>query len=473
MSRFRGHQCRVPTSAIPEERLPTSDILRAALEVASANSEGDFVLAISGGRDSMALLHAMARWAPHRIKAVATYDHGTGSYATDAASLVAAEARRLGLTTVRERARSVMTTEAQWRDARWAFLHRVARAYGGRIATAHTRDDQLETVVIRALRGAGARGLAALAAPSPIVRPWLGVSRAEIDEWVRAEAIPFTEDPTNATPRFLRGRIRNELLPAFEHVAPGFASHMLGLGEQAASWRRGVEALVDELAPTMLRAGVLRVHAHGLDDTTDEGRAVLWPALFARVGVVLDARGTRELVRFTTGKRRGAMVTLAKGAVALRTGGADGDTFELRRGAALERRSMVWSGPAALLPGRLGGWRFRRAPVPTMSAEQADNGGAPERWSDPWYLALPPTASLSVRPWAAGDRIQTLGARTGRRVTRYFAEAQVPALDRPGWPVVLMDNEMVWVPGICRSLAAPNRPGRPDLIWYRCEREHD
>lgn len=234
MSRFRGHQCRVPTFDLSEERLPSSDILRAALEVALANSDGDYVLAISGGRDSMALLHAMARWAPQSIKAVATYDHGTGSYATDAASFVAAEARRLGLTTVRERARTVMTSEAQWRDARWAFLHRVARAYGARVATAHTRDDQLETVVIRALRGAGARGLAALAAPSPIVRPWLGVSRAEIDEWVRAQAIPYMEDPTNATPRFLRGRIRNELLPTFEQVSPGFAAYMLGLGERAA-----------------------------------------------------------------------------------------------------------------------------------------------------------------------------------------------------------------------------------------------
>lgn len=470
VSRFRAHQCRVPTSAIPEERLPSSDILRAALEVASANADGDFVLAISGGRDSMALLHAMARWVPHRIRAVATYDHGTGGYATDAASLVAAEARRLGLTTVREKARTVMTTEAQWRDARWAFLHRVARAYSARIATAHTRDDQLETVVIRALRGAGARGLAALAAPSPIVRPWLGVARAEIDEWVRAQAIPYTEDPTNATPRFLRGRLRNELLPAFEQCSPGFAAFMLGVGDRAATWRRGVESLIDDLAPTMVRAGVLRVLAAGIDDTTDEGRAILWPALFARVGVVLDARGTRELVRFTTARRRGAMVTLAKGAVALRTGGPNGDIFELRRGAQLERRSMLWSGPAALWPGRLGGWRFRRAAV---LSPQLETGQEADRWRDPWQVALPPTAQVSVRPWAAGDRIQTPGARTGRRVTRYFAEAQVPALDRPAWPVVLMDNEIVWVPGICRSLAAPNRPGRPDLIWYRCEREHD
>lgn len=460
---------------LPEEQLPSSDILRAALDVAAASSDGGFVLAVSGGRDSMALLHAMARWAPERIRAVATYDHGTGGFATDACSLVAAEARKLGLTTVRERARTVMTTEAAWRDARWGFLNRVARAYGARIATAHTRDDQLETVVIRELRGAGARGLAALAAPSPVVRPWLGVSRAEIDAWVRSESVPYIDDPSNASVRFLRGRLRNELLPAFERASPGFGAQMLGLGERAAAWRRQVEALVDSMHPVMVRAGVLRVPAAGLLDTNDDGRSVLWPALFARVGVVLDARGTRELVRFTTGKRRGAMVTLAKGAVALRVGGPDGDTFELRRGARLERRSLVWHGPLALLPGRLGGWRFRRLGSVARTGESAGagNGSHPDPWSDPWQLALPATASVSVRPWKPGDRIQTAGARTGRRVTRYFAEAQVPALDRPDWPVVLMDGEMVWVPGICRSLAAPSRPGRPDLIWYGCERDHD
>src|SRR5688572_4731162 len=103
----------------------------------------------------MALLYATAKWAPERIAAVATFDHGTGVHATEATSLVAAEGRRLGLTVVRERARVTASTEAAWRDARWSFLHRVARAHRARVATAHTRDDQIETVFMRALRGSG------------------------------------------------------------------------------------------------------------------------------------------------------------------------------------------------------------------------------------------------------------------------------------------------------------------------------
>uniref|UniRef100_UPI00286E7E40 ATP-binding protein n=1 Tax=Gemmatimonas sp. TaxID=1962908 RepID=UPI00286E7E40 len=84
---------------------PPDALLQASLEVAMAPVVGPVVLAVSGGRDSMVLLQAMARWAPECIAAVATFDHGTGRYATDAASLVAAESRRLGLTVVGARSR--------------------------------------------------------------------------------------------------------------------------------------------------------------------------------------------------------------------------------------------------------------------------------------------------------------------------------------------------------------------------------
>lgn len=123
------------------EPIAPGELLRAALSVALDANPDPWVLAVSGGSDSMALLHAMVRWAPDRLAAVATFDHATGDYATEAASLVAAQARRLGVTVVRERARVAGATEAAWRDARWSFLRRVARGFKARVATAHTRDD--------------------------------------------------------------------------------------------------------------------------------------------------------------------------------------------------------------------------------------------------------------------------------------------------------------------------------------------
>ena len=455
---------------------PSEALLQASLEVALAPVVGPVILAVSGGRDSMVLLQAMARWAPERIAAVATFDHGTGQHATDAASLVAAESRRLGLTVVRERSRTPGQSEAAWRAARWDFLGRIGRAYKAPVATAHTRDDQLETVVMRLLRGAGARGLAALAAPSSVVRPWLGVSRAELARWAVLEQVAYLEDPMNVSRAFLRGRVRHELLPALETATPGFSNQILAMAEQAASWRRDVERHVEALgvavAPTGAATGVrASCPVAALASTTREGRAVLWPAICARAGVTLDAKGTRELVKFTTTGRCGSSMQVSGGAVVLRrraaAGEPPGERFEVRR--AVPERSpdgvRVWSGGSEALPLRFGRFRWRRLHTAPSSGRLAEQ--------DLWTMGLPRGEPVTLRVWTAGDRIRSAGAPAGRRVTRYFSEAHVPALDRSSWPVVLVDNELAWVPGVCRALAAPSRPGRPALIWYRCEPEFD
>jgi tRNA(Ile)-lysidine synthase len=412
------------------------------------------VLAVSGGADSMALLHAAARWSRAQVVMVATFDHGTGPVAAAAADLVAAEARRLGLPVIRERGRAVPPTEAAWRAARWEFLRRVARGYGAPVATAHTRDDQAETVLQRLLRGSGTRGLAGLAAPSAVVRPWLGLPRHVVRRWAQREGVPFVEDPANADRRHQRVRIRRELLPLMELAQPGTRDWLVALGERAAAWRRDVEALVDTLG--LDRAGRrVRVPAAPLRATSAAGRAVLWQAVAGRIGVALDAAGTRSLVRFTMSHRRGAGIQLAGGVRALCLGRGSEDLFELRAGGGAVPL-VAWDG-VGRLPPRAGAFRFRRLP-PGVHAE-----------GDRWAFPVPATGGLTVRAWQSGDRICTPGAPAGRRVARYLSEACVPAADRPGWPVVLVDGAIVWIPGVCRSPFAPPRPGWSDLTWYRCE----
>ncbi len=451
----------LPPNGQPTERL-SGCTLEVILRRALLNCDDPVVLAVSGGRDSMAMMHAFAQWAPERVAAVATFDHATGGYATEAASVVVAEGRKLGFAVVRERATTAGTNEAAWRAARWRFLRRVARAYGARVATAHTQDDQLETVVMRLLRGAGTRGLAALAATSPVLRPWLAATRADVANWAARQQLRIVDDPTNVSSRFLRSRVRHDLLPALEQARPGFGAAMLSLGERAAAWRCEVDAYLDRCGLTDLGVQGLQVPAAVVQSTSDAGRAVLWQALFSRVGVALDARGTRALIRFTNSERRGAFVSLAGGAVAVHYGVGGAEWFELRARAPVPS-GAEWQGEWGRLPLRFGRWRWRR--FTTASADDMAN---------PACFAMPASASVCVRPWQAGDRIRTLGAPAGRRVARYFSDAHVPSLDRQGWPVVLdADAMMLWVPGICRGLAAPHWPGRPDLIWYRCERQHD
>jgi tRNA(Ile)-lysidine synthase len=461
---------------IDQDTVPVADAVRAALDVAVAKAPPRIVVAVSGGRDSMALMHALARWHPAAVAAVATFDHGSGPDATDAAALVAAEARRLGLTVIRERARGVLPTEDAWRTARWAFLKRVARAYRAVVATAHTRDDQLETIVLRLLRGTGARGLAALAAPSTVVRPWLPLARAEVAEWGAAERVPFVDDPTNHTRRYFRSRVRLDLLPALEAVHPGFGEAMLAIGERAAEWRRGVEVLVDALPVTPAAAGApagsVRVPVEAMERTDDAGRAVLWPALLARVGVPVNRRGTAALVRFTNASHAGHRLELAGGASVIRVRETGRECFEVRAphtaagitGLALPRHSD------APFPARFLGWRFKSVSVNGNITGAAIGDGAPA--DDLWLIPVESGTRYDVRTFSDGDRIRTRGAPSGRRVARYLSEARIPPTDRREWPVVLRGNEIVWVPGVCRSSAVPPRSGRPAVTWYRCEREH-
>jgi len=279
---------------------------------------GRYLLAVSGGRDSMALLDAFARWRTDAC-AVATFDHGTGRAATAAALLVEAEASARGLPVVSGQAETGAPTEAAWRAERWRFLHGWARELRAHVVTAHTRDDQIETVVIRALRGAGARGLAAMYAPSPVVRPLLDVSRATVASYAAARRLPVADDPSNAGRAHLRNRVRHDLLPALERAQAGFAEALLAVSRGAASWRAGVEALVDRLGIDATQAGRAVVPASALAGIPPAGLAVLWPAIAARAGVRLDWRGTERLAAFTNEARTGGQVPLSGGVRVRRT----------------------------------------------------------------------------------------------------------------------------------------------------------
>jgi len=279
------------------------------------------VLAVSGGRDSVALLCAAARAAPGCVAAVATFDHGTGSASAAAANLVADYARKYRMACRRGRAPGpVVPTEASWRAERWRFLRETAAAVGARaIVTAHTRDDQVETVFIRVLRQAGTRGLAALDIDSDVVRPWLATPRAAVAAFAAIHGLRYVEDPSNASRAFLRNRVRLDLLPALRAAHPGFDDDLLALGAAAASWRRSAEGLVGGAYP--LRVGVdgVSIAAGDLAQYDGDSLAVVWPVIAARAGVTLDRRGTARLATFTRCARVGGVMQVSGGFEVLRS----------------------------------------------------------------------------------------------------------------------------------------------------------
>jgi tRNA(Ile)-lysidine synthase len=408
------------------------------------------VLAVSGGRDSMVLMHAAARVAPERVAGVVTIDHGTGQPAADAAALVQRTGAQLGFAVARRRVRPKAPTEAAWRAARWRAVREEAEIRSARVATAHTQDDQIETVLIRAMRDAGARGLAGLASSGTIVRPLLQVTARVVAEYADSHGIAFIEDPSNRDSRHLRNRLRRDLLPALEQARPGFSHDLLDIGRRAAEFRRDVDRAIDAFVPHRLAPGALRVRRDILLEFSPDSLRVLWPPLAARAGIVLDRRGTERLTSFTIQSRRGGRIQLSGGAEVER----HRDDLIVRHqleGEQLEPRQL---GHAT----RIGAWRF-------VKDDQAEDG------EEQWVAALPTDRPLRVRTWRAGDRMVPTGEQDGgaRRVKRLFREAGIEAGIRSGWPVVLSGDEIVWVPGVRRGIAATVRSGRPVAV-YRCER---
>lgn len=275
----------------------------------------------------MALLHACARAIGSSIAAVATFDHGTGEAATAAARLVEREAEQLGLPFRFDRAETPGFNEAEWREARRRFLRGVADEVGGVIATAHTRDDQLETILIRVLRDSGARGLAGLYADSEVVRPFLEFSRAEVAEYAASVGAAWLDDPSNASSRHLRNRVRRDLLPALAASRPRLAEELLELSRQAADWRRALDAATALWASARSPGSSLTVATADLAPYTRSELAVVWPALAARVGLVMDWRGTERAAAFTNSSKVGRRIQLSGGWELARSR----SHFELRR----------------------------------------------------------------------------------------------------------------------------------------------
>ncbi len=281
---------------------------------------GRWLVAVSGGRDSMGLLHALLTRRREEVAAVATFDHGTGEAARRAVDLVRLTCAAAGVPCRIGRAdRRSPPTEAGWRRARWRFFAETANQESAVPVTAHTLDDQVETVLLRLLRHAGPRGLAGMVvAPSgsprtPVVRPLLEVPRADLAAYVGRHGIRFEEDPSNATLRFQRNRVRHELLPALERAHPGFAAWCLALGRRARAWRVDLEAVVDGLDVRVLRAGVVAVPVASVAELDASAWEPLWPAIAARAGVVLDRRGIARAARWAPDARAGQYIPVSGG----------------------------------------------------------------------------------------------------------------------------------------------------------------
>jgi tRNA(Ile)-lysidine synthase len=221
------------------------------------------LLAVSGGADSVALLRVVAALKTGGIGriCVAHFNHKLRPDADDDERFVADLCKRLGILcetgaadVAKLAADASEGIESAARRARHRFLQDAAGRLGARfVVTAHTADDQAETILHRIVRGTGISGLAGIKrsrrfGPATLLRPMLAVRRCEVENYLRDMGQPYRDDPSNTDHRFTRNRIRHELLPLLtRHYNPGAADALLRLGGLAAEVQDIIESLADKL----------------------------------------------------------------------------------------------------------------------------------------------------------------------------------------------------------------------------------
>jgi tRNA(Ile)-lysidine synthase len=475
------------------------DAVRATIARHRLVEPGDRVLvAVSGGADSVALLHVLTRLAPaHALDlTVCHVHHGLRPEADRDAAFVRALAERLGWPVLIEAVslaeRPRRSPEAAARIVRHAALDRAARAVGAtRIALGHTADDQAETVLMRLLEGAGPRGLAGIPVRrGRLIRPLLEVERQAIVASLEAQGIEWVEDATNADPKILRNRIRHELLPLL--AAQGWPRVRAALRRTARAAREAVDALDGLLAPRL--AGLLRPGPGGaaleLAGLRDLPPGAVKTLLRLALGAVAGPRARAGL--------RGPHLDQLAGLVDARVGAR----VRLPGGLIVERaRDALWIALVAAVPApvplavpgetavptlglrievRVSGRRRAGAPPPGTRCPKVkhagpDPGGPPASAWDAWFAADVVTGPLAVRPARPGDRLVPFGGDRPVRVSRLLATAGVARAARRQWPILVTGVEgqetVLWIIGQRRGAAAPVTAATPAVLRVRARLE--
>jgi tRNA(Ile)-lysidine synthase len=407
-------------------------------------------VAVSGGGDSVFLLHALRELAPRWLLklSVVHIEHGIRGPASIAdAEFVHELASGFGLPFHLRRADVPSidgNLEEAARQVRHAFYTElIASGSVDRVATGHTRSDQAETVLFRILRGSGLTGLAGIlpVTREGLVRPLLEIERCEIEAWLRERGISWREDPTNQDPSFARNRLRHEILPllraGFNPQLDTALSHLATLARDEESYwasqlcrqspnpnPRSQVIAVSELAgvpPALARrrirqAAELAKGNHGsldflhVERVLELARSPNGDGRFQAPG--LDVCRSFEWIRIsagTTGENAGFSIPLQVPGYAELPGSLSRITLQI-----LEKQAPA---PYATVGNELDWGRFGRG------------GNAP---------------SLELRNWRPGDQYRRVGHSEPKKIKFFFQEARIPLWDRGTWPIITYNESIVW-----------------------------
>jgi tRNA(Ile)-lysidine synthase len=446
--------------------------------------QGLVLAAASGGADSMALLsilHRLSRDLGFSL-AVGHFNHQIRASAQKDLEAVRDFAESLGLPfhSGTEDVRSIAeatgdTLEEAARKARYRFLHGIAEeTRADHIATGHTRDDQVETVLMRILRGTGIRGLAGIPVRrGKVVRPLLGLAREQTVAYCRASGVPFVEDATNTDLRFPRNRIRHTLLPLLESTYnPAVRESLARMADNAGTILETIRAgTAPLLEKNLVRDAPNRwiLSTDGMDRLDDTAIVVLFGDVFADE-LSCDMDFTRvhydELVRLVRDR-------LATGKSVSLPG------LHVRK----EHNGLVISRPT---PGgsevspptaeavlALPGDTATAGLIVTtdiLDRTVADARGFRASETEAYFDRARISPPLTLRTTFPGDRIQPFGMPGTKKLSDIFTDRKIPASARTTSLVITDAHDILWLVGITTSEKCRVGAGTRDVVRIRIRR---
>jgi tRNA(Ile)-lysidine synthase len=418
--------------------------------------DATIAVALSGGRDSIALLDAAAEVSPHAGVALLAchVHHGLSAHADAWSAFCATAAARRGIAfnqaRVAVKASRRDGVEAAARRERYRALGACARAAGARaVLLAHHQDDQAETLLLQLVRGAGPRGLAAM--PSARIehgilwlRPWLDLPRAAIEAYCAARDLAWIDDDSNTDARYRRNALRHTVVPVLRALAPGYPATLARAAAHQAEASELLQALAaSDAAPfrderTLARAAltqlpaprarnVLRwfLHERGLPPPS----SARFDALFAQLATAAPDASVRV-------RHAGCDIGIHRGRIDVHL--PPPEPFEL-----------AWTGAAPLV-----------LPHGDLRVDVEGDGGID--------LARLFAAEVIVRSRSGGERVHVdAGSAPSRAVRSLMREAALPTWVRAALPLVFADGALAVVPGVAVDVAFRAAPGTRggSLVW--------
>lgn len=486
-----------------KEPIKGSDIRNAFIRQAAEREmwrHGDtIVVAVSGGPDSMALMHLLHSVSSEQeLTLIAAHvNHGfRGEESERELQAVARYAQSLGIpceTATLDMPSYIeenrLNLQAAAREKRYEFLHDAAIRHGASvIALAHHGDDQAETVLMRLIRGSGLGGLSGIADKRTeknmeLIRPLLRMNKSDLLEYCRECGVPYLVDSSNLKRDYFRNKVRLDVMPYLEQFNPRLSTSLQRLAEMARSEDDYMEQRARELFSELVIAG--------------QGECRVACPDFSGLHVALQRRLIKLILNYLLqendylsfeGIEKMRLAALPKSPSTWRLDiGSDlvcmreYDTMRWIRGHAASAGGMAAQGAgndgyayrvgpeSSMLEAKPSGWTFTF----DWSAERGPEEGAKHlsRYTacfDRSELELP----LVIRSRMPGDRIHVLGLNGSKKVQDMFVDEKVPPSSRALYPLLCdAGGRLLWIPGIRRSSHALAGKDGTGLVYVTARNE--